>query len=172
MRALILGEAPSRTGDRYWRFPLSGAVGQRLCTWAGLEPDPDGTRYGRYYWPLREAFDLENLIERYPGAKGRGAAFPPAVARGIVTAGVRERRWEGRTVVLLGRRLMDAFGLAGHPFHKWTRAAVGGHSTRGADVVGIPHPSGLTRAYNDPEAREAASETLREALRRAAPNDA
>lgn len=154
MRPLILGEAPSKSGDQYWQFPLSGAVGQRLCEWAGLEPMSGGTRFGRYYWPLNEAFELRNLLERYPGAQGRGAALPVALARPA---------WEelfptlsGRVVVLLGSRLRALRG--GQTYYDWVSYP------GGKQIVAIPHPSALNRMYDAVEHAEKASAVLREAL--------
>lgn len=154
MRPLILGEAPSKSGDAFWRFPLSGVVGQRLCEWAGLEPEAGGTRYGRYYWPLREAFELRNLLERYPGAQGRGAALPIELAR----PAWRELlpSLDGRRVVLLGSRLRDLRG--GQTYYDWVSYA------DGKMITAIPHPSGLNRMYNAAEHVERASVVLHEAL--------
>lgn len=45
---LLIGENPSKSGDRYHDFPLSGAVAERLCGLAGIPPDLPGTRYGRW----------------------------------------------------------------------------------------------------------------------------
>jgi hypothetical protein len=44
MLPLLVGEQPSRTGDRFHEFPLSGAVAQTLCQMAGIPPDSEGTR--------------------------------------------------------------------------------------------------------------------------------
>jgi uracil-DNA glycosylase len=168
-RPFLLGEAPSRSGDRYWRFPLSGAVGQRLAEWAGLEPQAGGTRYGRWYWPLNDAFELRNLLARYPGSlgAGMGAALPTAPAR---------QAWEllrpemaGRVVVLLGARLAILTGLAPLKgeggalrtgFYEWQEPEWC------AAALVLPHPSALNRKYNDPEEQRQASLGLREALAR------
>lgn len=154
-RPLILGEAPSRSGDKHWRFPLSGAVGERLCTWAGLEPEVGGSRYGHFYWPLRKAFELRNLIERWPGGQGLGSAFPMPEAR---------MAWEGlmpslrgRVVVLLGARLAATAQLRLHDWGRWQFPLWCGA------VVAIPHPSGLNRLYNATEMHDLASATLRQA---------
>lgn len=159
MKPLIIGEAPSRAGNRYWQFPLSGLVGKRLCIWAGLSPDDGGSPYGRYYWPLRERFDLMNLIERWPGPQGRGAAFPAEQARVAFT----QLDLRGRVVVLLGRRISDAVGLQ-IDFYDWLGKDT---CSLGCDLVAIPHPSGLNRRYNDDEHVLNTERTLREALRRA-----
>ncbi len=62
---------------------------------------------------------------------------------------------DGATLVLCGRRVAEAFGLAAEP--PLTRRVIwdlGGHP--GLDVLLLPHPSGLSRWWNDPENFEAA----------------
>lgn len=163
MKPLILGEAPSASGDKYWQFPMSGAVGRRLHELAGLEVDPHGTAYGRYYWPLREQFDCVNVIQRYPGKDGRGAAFPYDRALGGVAWLYQEEiLCEGRVIVLLGRRVMKCMLKGDVEFYRWCRTR-----KTGLIMAGIPHPSGLTRLYNDPVEREKAGKILRGAIKRA-----
>jgi uracil-DNA glycosylase len=175
-RPFLLGEAPSRSGDRYYRFPLSGAVGQRLAEWAGLEPDKSGTRYGRWYWPLNSAFELRNLLERYPGSMpGGGAALPMIPARCAWARLLPDL--SGRVVVLLGARLRD-MARAPREFGVWgpgvplrqpgLEEGYGLEDGVSMQVVAIPHPSGLNRSYNDPAQEALASRVLREALARAA----
>lgn len=153
-RPLILGEAPSRSGDRYWMCPLSGAVGERLARWAGVEPDPDGSRYGRWYWPLVEVFELRNLLERYPGPAGRGAALPTGPARQAWVDLLPELT--GRTVVLLAARIPAVAGLPTY-FYAWQRPSWC------ARAVVLPHPSTLNRIYDDPDAHTRAATVLRAA---------
>lgn len=143
--------------------PLSGAVGERLARWSGLEPEPGGTRYGQWYWPLVEAFECRNLIERYPGPQGRGAAFPLDLAREAARELIPDM--DGRRVVLLGSRLPRALYLEESPF-EWRDVDVTESGFHMRYAV-IPHPSGLNRVYNDPVNVERASATLREALERA-----
>lgn len=154
---LILGEAPSRAGDRYHAFPCSGAIGKRLCEFAGIEPDVEGSAYGKYYWPLRDRFDCLNVIERHADA------YPWSVVRArerwtryLLTRPAAEQR-ELLTVVALGRRAADAMGYHGDWF-KWLEVGL-------LRVAVIPHPSGKNLIYNDPSARERAGQTLREAMR-------
>lgn len=68
-RPILLGEAPSRVGDRFHMFPLSGRPAQVLCGLAGIPPQDGGTRYGRWTWALYEHFDCRNLIDRYADAE-------------------------------------------------------------------------------------------------------
>src|SRR5882757_7259680 len=68
-KPMLVGEAPSRGGDEYHRYPLSGPPARVLCRLAGIEPDGRGTTYGRWYWPLRERFLAVNLVERYADAE-------------------------------------------------------------------------------------------------------
>lgn len=149
-----MGEAPSRAGDRYYRFPLSGAVGKRLCEFAGIEPEDEGSQYGRWYWALREHFDCLNVIERFADA------YPWRVE----VARERWRVWradEGRgttVVVCLGNRAADAVGLGSDaPWGGW-------ESGGGLTYVKIPHPSGRNRLYNDEATRARAGVVLREAM--------
>lgn len=154
MKPLILGEAPSRTGDKYWMVPMSGQISMRMAQWAGIDPLEEGSKYGRWYWSFREHFDVQNLIERWPGGDG----FPMDVARREADALLPEL--DGRVVVMLGSRLRRVFGLPA--VHDWTA------NTDGGAMSWIYHPSGLTRQYNDPAHREAAGLTLRRAMELAA----
>ena len=67
-RPVLLGEAPSKSGDRYSMFPLSGRPARVLCELAGIPPQPDGTTYGRWTWALYDHFDCRNVFERYAAA--------------------------------------------------------------------------------------------------------
>ncbi len=154
MKPVILGESPNANGDRYYMFPLSGPIGQRLCTLAGITPESKGTQYGKYYWPLMRRFELWSLLERYSG---------PDVP---VVASLLTEAWDalvpqlsGRVVVLLGRRLA---GLAGvEDFFVWRKAV-------GARLVAIPHPAALSSYHNSTEMWDSASCALRDALALAA----
>jgi uracil-DNA glycosylase len=168
MQPLILGETPSRSGDRFWRYPLSGDVGVRLALWAGLVPEEEGMDlkdYGAFYWPLRGAYDLANVIERWPGQgrRGRGADWPLDEAhRGLnrlLDNGVLPRN---RVIVCLGRRVLDLIVHRQLDFYRWVR-----FKGTGWQIAGIPHPSKLNRMYNDPAHVAAAGKTLRGAIKRA-----
>lgn len=148
---LLIGESPSKSGDRYHMFPLSGAVGKRLCEFAGIEPEAKGSRYGRYYWALRDHFDCVNLSERYPGKMTKDVA-----QKGALRLGLEGELW-GRTIICLGRTVANALGFSSLPFY--TEQPYTADST----LVVIPHPSALNRLYNAEEERHRASCILRKA---------
>lgn len=152
VRPLLLGECPSQAGDRYHAFPLSGAIGKRLCQWAEIQPKKDGTKYGQWYWALLDHFDCVNTIERYDDS----VPWKPEIARARVWHYLDENPTD--TVVALGIRAFDALApnLRGQAWGEWARSA-------GRSVVVIPHPSGRCRLYNDPEMRDLASRVLKEA---------
>lgn len=174
-RVILLGEAPSKSGDWAWMCPLSGDIGVRLTTWAGIKPLPPSpglSRYGRHYYALLDHFDCRNLIERYPGAQGRGAAFPMGLARPAAVAMLP--KIAGRRVIMLGSRVPSAFGCSVRLF-EWVRTSVSvGAADAGypSEMRGqryaweyavIPHPSRLNHSYNDPAMVERAKAVLRAA---------
>lgn len=160
-KPLLLGEAPSRGGDRYHFFPLSGPPARTLCTLAGISPEPEGSTYGRWTWALYERFECRNLFERYAQAE------PWSVPRAREQACELEADLRSRVVVCLGRRVQAAILAAvdadrDAAFHEWLT------TPDATSLVSIPHPSGLNRALNDPAERERCGETLRSALAKGA----
>jgi hypothetical protein len=107
---ILLGEAPSRAGDQFHAFPLSGRPAKVLCELAGIPPQPEGTRYGRWTWALYEHFDCRNLIERYADA----TPWPTVAARGLAVELLDDLKAEHVTVkpapviVCLGRKVQTA----------------------------------------------------------------
>jgi uracil-DNA glycosylase len=164
MNPLLVGEQPSRTGDRYHHFPLSGAVAQTLCQMAGIPPEEEGSRYGRWTWALYDVFDCVNVISRHKPWDAHEAA--------AAMAGLLEP--EREVVVLLGRRAQQAYvdmqapGASALNGVDWLRWVVDEVSPTGRrEVVVVPHPSGLNRMYNSDVMRRRAGETLRFAVERA-----
>lgn len=169
MKPLILGEAPGRGKD--WvggMFPLSGAVGRTLCRFADLEDealrDQLGTStYGHYYWKLREYFDCDNLLHHWPGACGKGSAFPLDLAYDYAWRRLDE--WKGRVIVLLGKRVAQAFfhdHVKNVPYFQWFE-----WEEERTFLCVIPHPSGINRQYNDPKNVRLAGQALRQAIEKA-----
>jgi uracil-DNA glycosylase len=155
---LLLGESPSRSGDAYYRFPLSGRVARTLCELAGIPPDEEGTTYGRWTWALYARFECRNLFQRH--AQATPWSVPAARARAItLTAALC-----GDVVVCLGRRVhaavYGALGEAPPGFHVWETIPLLGDEDA-LRVVAVPHPSGLNRLLNDPAERARVGETLR-----------
>lgn len=168
MKPLILGEAPGRGKDFVGgMFPLSGAVGKRLVQFAGLEEealqDRLGTStYGHYYWKLRQNFDCANLLQRWPGQSGKGSAFPLDLAYEVAWSRLDE--WKGRVIILLGKRLAQAFfqdHVKNVPYFQWFE-----WEDEQTLICVIPHPSGINRQYNDPGNVKRAGEVLRQAIER------
>lgn len=132
-----MGEAPCRKGGE----PFTGRAGKVLEELAGFPP--------------RREFDCVNLLQSWPGAAGKGSAFPAHDAR-VAAAAMLAVIPQGRVVVLAGKRVAAAFGIRNPEFLRWY--AVGGC------VLGVlPHPSGINRWLNDPMNRRAAGHFLRTA---------
>jgi uracil-DNA glycosylase len=175
-RALLVAEAPCR-GARPGHRALDGPAGDRLGRYFG-EAVVAERRAAGDAWPLivyrdrdllLERFDTVNLLGRWPGGEGKGAAWPRDAAR----RAARRLPLRG-VVVLLGLRVLDAYRgrhpqLWGVPWGEW-RELRAGHGpewdpSRWTTVAVLPHPSGIVRNYNDPAARELAGRTLLEAER-------
>lgn len=127
-RALIVGEAPNRTGDP--KRAIDGRCGARLAEFAGI---PIGE--------FRKLFARVNLLDAWPGPSvSKGSAFPMAVAR-EEAARLSRRFVRERFVILLGHRVAAAFSLYGDYFQVYRLGW--------SDVVVVPHPSGVNRWFND-----------------------
>ena len=135
-KTMLLGQAPAK--NMRSRRPFDGDAGRRLEKIAGLD--------------LHAAFELSNLVERFPGRLdlGKGDRFPAAEAR----ERVKRLFVAGRRVILTGRGVAAAWGMADAPFLRWRNA-------RGAKVSVLPHPSGLNHWYNDPSNRRKVRRFLR-----------
>lgn len=166
MKPLLIGEMPSRTGDRYWEFPLSGVVARTLCRMADIPPEPASTGLGQWTWALYEHFDTINAIERH-------GPWDSAVAARRLAEEIESAR---EVVVLLGRRPQSAYCSMQQPvrnvllakldFYQWRTDLCAPTSRR--EVVVIPHPSALNRLYEEPRERERAGKVLRQAIEKAA----
>lgn len=152
---LIVGEAPSRTGDP--DAPCTGRVMDRICDLAhrggyGTSVEVTRTRYLR-------VFDRTCLLSEWPGAAGRGSAFPVEKAAGPAQTLIFNC-WD-RPLILLGRRVESAFLAISthktpHPFFRpnivqWAAGCADGapfFCVR-ARIVVVPHPSGASAYWND-----------------------
>lgn len=121
-RPVLLGEAPSKHGDRYHHFPLSGRPARVLCELAGIPPQAEGSTYGRWTWALYDNFECRNLHDRYAdatpwrvaSARDRAAAILDEMRAEHVAAGGALTSTDGsawtppRVIVCLGRRVQAA----------------------------------------------------------------
>jgi hypothetical protein len=115
------------------RYALTGRAGRRLAGLAGMTMN----EYLR-------GFERTNLIRRYPGSAGRGDAFPMPEAK--VAAMMLRRELGGKRVVLLGRKVAEAFGYGKAEWFAWNRGFA-----RGVEFAWavFPHPSGVNHWWND-----------------------
>jgi hypothetical protein len=157
-RPLIIGESPSRAGDRYYQFPLSGNPAKWLCGLAGIEI-PAGEAA---YWSLVEHFDTANALKRFPRD---GWDIESAFER------VCEIVQPYDVVVLMGKRAQNSYpakNVVYAPLFEWNWDPWGyGPKGEPRQVAAIPHSSGLNRLNNVEENRVRTGEVLREALERA-----
>jgi hypothetical protein len=139
VKPAIVGEAPSMRTSR----PFAGASGIRLAQLAGVSLDE-----------LRARYRLVNVLRHWPGPNpcGKGSAFPLSDARPRAGA---IRLPPGS--LLCGRRVARAFGRAGLAFFEWDDCG----------VAVIPHPSGISRWWNEPSHVDEARRFLEGALRAA-----
>jgi hypothetical protein len=164
VKPLLVGEMPSRSGDRYWRFPLSGAVAQTMCKMTGIPPMEEGSRYGRWTWALYEHFDCIDAIERY-------SKWDSEVAAARLLEKIEPER---EVVVLLGRRAQTAYvrmyspsksTIHNLPYWQWRMDILSDTSRR--QVAVIPHPSTRNRLYEHSDPRLKSGLVLREAIEKA-----
>lgn len=124
---LLVGEAPNASGRG--RMANTTASGRHIASLGG------------------GAIPRTNVIQRFPGRSGKGAAFPAAEAReGLARLWRRTPRRVA--FVYMGKRVAAADGWRGQ-YLQW-----GTH--RGRLVCTLPHPSGVNRWWNDPANAELA----------------
>lgn len=136
MKPLLVGEANPYGGDPYYAlYPYPrGCAGHRLCEKVMGLTDRE----------YLERFDRVNLCPtRWRAKEARDNAVQLAIER------------MGGVVVLLGAKVTRAFGFPFAPFSP--------PFTDLMTVVILPHPSGLSRAWNAPGSYERARAVLREA---------
>lgn len=84
-----------------------------------------------------------NLLREWPGYAAKGSAFPIGAATSAALR-LRRRGFLGRRIVVLGgRRVASAFGLATLDYFKPVRLF-------GVEFILAPHPSGVNRWWNNP----------------------
>lgn len=120
-RPHVIGEAPGPKGG----VPLEGAR-RRIGCLIGLSSDE-----------MAERFEWRNLLDEWPGyGPSGGSEFPIEAARQAAER-EREAAVRGQRYILLGRRVGRAFGTTAEWF-RWQN-----------NLLVAPHPSGLSRWWND-----------------------
>jgi hypothetical protein len=149
----LVGESPSKSGDRFFAFPLSGRPAKTMCEAAGIPPHDDGTYWGRWTWALYERFMCRNVFERWADAD----PWSTVRAREQATRFILEDA--PNVVVCLGRKTATAFGLS-WDYGEWCEAGL-------LQIVLAPHPSGRNRQMNTAGGHELLGRILNEAIQRA-----
>lgn len=151
MRPLLIGQAPGpNTDPSLPLFPVPRtSAGGKLQQLTGL------TR-GQYL----KTFDRVNLLPYFPGrTTARDDTFPMTPAK--LAAQVTMPLLSGRTVVLVGRNVANAFRLGDLDFHAWKdirvkRACLVQRDRGTARIAVVPHPSGRNHWYNKEANRQEA----------------
>jgi len=160
-RPLLVGECIGPDGDRH--HPLAGAIGKRIAELAGVT------------WPngFMVAFARIALLSRYEGVDEAGVSIFDAKSARMAAKhvlidlnddylerrGNREALPEPARLVVLGRRVAAAFGLAEtREWFEWTPLASG---PPGCRVAVMPNPLGSTDWWKEPENLERARKFLR-----------
>lgn len=140
-RPLFVGEDFGNSEPRYHRdlYALTGASGERLAKLAGI--------------PLLQfaiEFDRTNVVTLAEDWRDRE----------LVQAGVCRvvARASGRRAVLLGSRVARAFGVDEIALFSGSHVTIDGWRL---DYVRMPHPSGRSHWWNDPEHVAQAREFMR-----------
>lgn len=131
---------PLHSDPKYALFPYPpGCTGHRIFKM--LESRRPGVLRAHYL----ETFERINLVDgkTWIGTDAKGRRVLQARANSIVSA------IQGRTAVLLGNAVRDAFGVPPLLVHP--------QESRGVTWRQLPHPSGRCHWYNDPKNREVAA---------------
>jgi len=161
---VIIGQAPNASAAAGFR-PLEGLAEQRLARLAGLTVEA-----------LWERFDRRNVLSAFPGRKHKddkhgtaagyalhastGDRFPMEEARAAAAA----MDLSGyRLVVLLGLRVASAFRLR-QP--KLLEESCSAKSPLACPVLVLPHTSGVSHFWNEPQNVRLAEDAFRRAMAR------
>jgi uracil-DNA glycosylase len=147
LRPLVIGQAPGPNTDP--EQPLSGRCGARLADLCGLPQDD-----------FLLLFDRENLVRRFPGKAGKGDHFPAHRARAGLVDLLLFGALSGRPVVMLGNNVARVFGFRPAEVELFRWNVMDGSGLR---LALCPHPSGVSRWWNE-EANQRAARRFWKAL--------
>jgi hypothetical protein len=167
MKPLLVGDHPTRAGDRYWTQPLSGVFARNLCRIAGWEGPSSRDVLSGWGDVLHSRFECINASQRFPHG-GMNIAMASGRLSQMITV-------EHEIVVLLGRKVQEAYigmtfpaesPLDGADLYEWI---VDSNSPTGRrEVVVLPAPAAIAKVKNDPEGRRVVGRILNEAIEKAA----
>lgn len=141
MRPLIIGEAPSK--NEVPPTPLGGRVGRRLAACCGITLEEFLVRFERV-----------NLLDVRQDTREKGFEFDATAAAHAASLLIRHKLFdEPRLVLLLGRRVAQAFGCDVGYFNRWF--------INQAEAYVLPHPSGVSRWWNSVENQQHAAAFMR-----------
>lgn len=154
---VIIGQAPGPNADPDQRpFEGTNQTARRFL---------DLTGYASYEALRRDVF-VFNLIHEYPGSNGNGDAFLREHAKARASALHHELCWGFNHVLMMGRHVGDAFGFKDL---NWLIPidveAADWHATWHL----IPHPSPVSRYWNDERQAQAARDYVRHTITIAEP---
>jgi len=146
-RAMIVGEAPgAKTDGSVPLYPhVAGCAASRLMRYAEITPK---------YW-LGCTHRVNLCAKSWSPHEAEGTV---ELLRTWLSSPMHFYRKEPMRVLLLGRRVSDAWGLRGSP--PFGRTSIGR-----LDVAWIPHPSGRCLLYNDKKNQRRAGRAVRWVLR-------
>lgn len=163
-KTLVIGQAPAK--QTVGKPAFSGKSGPKFAELLGVP-----------FEELHQHFDLTNLLDFFPGPspgeKDRGDRFPIFEAKKRALDMLPEL--DGRTVVFVGKNVARAFGYSRDPYFRWVEQYVPyrpevAQGRRGAAAIPsslfftyaiVPHPSGISHFWNDPENVETARRFMR-----------
>jgi hypothetical protein len=141
-KIILVGQAPGRRSDP--KEPFSGNSGRRLAALAGLD-----------HAEFLKRFERVNLLDGWPGGgPHKGDSFDLRAARD--KADQLREGWKGRKAVLLGRGVAAAFRLVPDDYGWFQPLEV----PPGLEVAVMPHPSGISHWWNDPDNVQRAREYM------------
>lgn len=149
MRPYLIGEAPGKGFDDMPAFSSrSGVFMAKLLGLSGVEE-------------LQDVFRCTNLLERWPGASGKGAAFPMVQAK-LKALKFARHALPDCYMILAGKRVGEAFKVVPHLQWCQTTTLYWGTFLKlddDRDMIGmsmIPHPSGVNLLWSQLEIKSAA----------------
>jgi hypothetical protein len=167
MKPLLVGDHPTRAGDRYWTQPLSGVFARNLCRIAGWEGPSSRDALSGWGDALYERFECINASQRFPHG-----GFNVDMAAGRLSQVITGQH---EVVVLLGIKVARAYvgmsfpaesALDGAELYEWVTDTNSPSGRR--EVVVLPAPAKLAGLARISGERQTIARILNEAVEKAA----